>query len=511
MKKFFTLLMALASFAGVQATDYTDSLAIYVGGSPTAIVTPATISVTQNDKGSYNFLLRNFAFGDGTGNVMKVGNIQLNEVPAQAVSNGRTLLAKHDLIKITAGDTGAAEEWLGSMLGDVDINLSGYLVEGRAYAQMSINVGGLPVRCVFGRGFQLLNNGFETYHKVANSDEPNAWHSFQSAEGELAFFVSGTPHTFVSTDVRPASTGKNSLLLTSTSFWTIVANGTVTTGRLNAGSADAADPANNAHLDLSSTDKDANGDPFHQLFNGQPDSIAVWVKFKQGATVAEHPYATMSAVITDGTYYQEPAPNGTTYNNVLAAAHYPTIASTNKWQRLSIPFTYTNNKVQGKAMFVTFSTNADPGQGTGTDSLWIDDVQLVYNNYVSAVSYGSTQQTVASDAKNVELTFTGTAATVSANDIKIAAAPHSIVLPVSSATVGANTEFNYLVLSDDLSSSIPVKVTVTGSTLGIKPTVATGTATPGIYTVSGQRVSTMTKGQVYILRAADGSVRKIAY
>lgn len=98
-------------------------------------------------------------------------------------------------------------------------------------------------------------------------------------------------------------------MLTSVDMWFAIANGTITTGRINTGSMTAADPSNHSWLDLSRTDVDANGDPFHAILNGQPDSIAAWVKFKQNKPVADFPYATISAVITDGTYYQDPEDN----------------------------------------------------------------------------------------------------------------------------------------------------------------------------------------------------------
>ena len=112
--------------------------------------------------------------------------------------------------------------------------------------------------------------------------------------------------------------------------------------------------------------------------DGTPDSIAVWVKFKQGTPNADHPYATVSAAITDGTYYQDPKDKD--YTNVVATAKNAQIASNNfEWQRIVVPFKYTGNDVKAKAMLVTLSTNADPGQGSAADNLYVDDISLIYN------------------------------------------------------------------------------------------------------------------------------------
>ena len=57
-------------------------------------------------------------------------------------------------------------------------------------------------------------------------------------------------------------------------IWGVVANGTLTTGRLKAGAAVANHPDNHSELDMSNTEKDRNGDPFYQVLEARPDSIA---------------------------------------------------------------------------------------------------------------------------------------------------------------------------------------------------------------------------------------------
>ena len=123
-----------------------------------------------------------------------------------------------------------------------------------------------------------------------------------------------------------------------------------------------------------------------------PDSIAVWVKYKQGALSADnkknYPYANLSAVLTDGTKYQDPEDKS--YTNVLAKAQNKKIAENgNVWQRISVPFAYTDAKLDPKAMLVTLSTNAQPGVASNKadvpDELYIDDLVLVYNSQLSSL------------------------------------------------------------------------------------------------------------------------------
>ena len=152
----------------------------------------------------------------------------------------------------------------------------------------------------------------------------------------------------------------------------------------------ATDVANHAQIDISNSEKDPSGHPFYTRLNVQPDSIALWTKFKQGTANAQHPYATVTATITDGTYYQDPEDKA--YTNKVAVAKNNTIASNGAvWQRLAIPFdyaTYASNNAEQKAILITMSTNADPGQGSKNDELYVDDMELIYNADITSVKLG---------------------------------------------------------------------------------------------------------------------------
>ena len=221
----------------------------------------------------------------------------------------------------------------------------------------------------------ILNGGFEDwgkYNDAAASEvaEPHYWHSFSSAYG--TFKALAGDHCFKSED---AHSGSYSAMIKASSFWGIVANGTMTTGRLKAGAAVANHPDNHSELDMSSTEKDDNGDPFYQVLEARPDSIVFWVKFSTGKAGTK---ANMSAYITDGTYYQ--APEDKAYNNKVGWAENPNIAACTEWTRISVPFTYADNNLEPKAIMVTFSTCATPGGGSEKDVLLVDDVELIYKS-----------------------------------------------------------------------------------------------------------------------------------
>ena len=158
----------------------------------------------------------------------------------------------------------------------------------------------------------------------------------------------------------------------------------MTTGRLNAGSMSADSPDNHSAMDMSSTETDDNGDPFYTIMHGRPDAIKFWIKFSQKKPQSTYKYATMSAIITNGTYYQDPEGN-TNYTNKLATAKNDKIVTCD-WTEMNVPFSYVNENVDGKALLVTFSTNATPGKGSGGDKVWVDDIALVYNAAITGIS-----------------------------------------------------------------------------------------------------------------------------
>lgn len=498
MKKFFTLLMAAMSCMAASAKDYTDQLTVNFGGATTST---NTISLDRNEDGTLNLVLHDFSFSG-----MPIGDVKVDNISERQTASGRSVFYKKGTVTVSL---------YGSPI-ELPLEVAGYDLDDRLYAKIFINFGGSTIDCTFGQGFQFLNGGFENYEVGENAEvnypfsvEPYNWHGFESADGDFAPVVNMLgKHTFISEEHAPSSTGKYSVMLTSLNMGFTVANGTLTTGRLHAGAMSADDPKNNAYLDMSKEDVDNYGAPFYQYMDGTPDSLAVWVKFIQGTPQEAHPYATISTVITDGTYYQEPCDKE--YANILGVAHNNKIVTNNgEWQRLVIPFdydSYKENGVEGKAIFATISTNADPGCGS-VDSLYVDDIQLIYNNEVKSISFkGNTQEIT--DQSNVAVTFAGSNEQVSFKDITVTTTPNSFAFPVSESEEDGNVVYTYAVLSNDLSNIIPVRVAISNAT-GIHGVTSSENKTQTIYNINGQRVQTMQPGQVYIVKDANGTHKVI--
>lgn len=380
MKKLFTLLLIVTTAVATFATDYNVPITITVNGVSSE--QNAVISVTENG-GLYDINLKNFILQAGT-TTIGVGNVELKGIKPIQDGNATLLLAKQN-VKITNGDDPNVR-WMGPIFDKIPVELRGKIEGDRLRCYLDIALKDLVIKVAVGNGYQIANQSFENWHTSIDSyKEPNAWHSFETATGGDLAKAAGH-HIEPSTDAHSGSTSARIFAIgMDFGFLKVIANGTMTTGRMNAASPIAADATGNyAYVDMSKDDLDVNGDPFYTPLCSKPDSIAAWVKFKQGTPNAQHPYATISAAITDGTFYQDPEVKTST--NVVAKAKNNEIATTNeKWKRISIPFEYTQNTVDPKAILVTISTNADAGQGSDKDEVLVDDIELIYNAKVTGM------------------------------------------------------------------------------------------------------------------------------
>ncbi len=375
MKNIYTTLAAMLLPLTVAAGTYTDRLHLLINGEAANTVT--SINIEQNADQSYRLTLIDFKLVSGDSEIA-LGDITADNMVGTISDDTVSLNVQQQAVAIS-------DPIWSMLLTGLTVDINAKFTTDKLHAVINIDLTqqlGQVVVATFGKEYyfthtQLQNSGFEDWGNVSSPTavaEPRYWHSFSSASGALAALAGN--HCYLSED---AYSGKYSARLVSTSIFGIVANGTMTTGRLNAGSMSAADVQNHSYMDCSSTDTDKYGDPFYQQLTERPDSIAFWVKFTQGTPNAAHPYATMSAVITDGTYYQDPENN--TYTNKVATAKNNTIAVTNgQWVRCVTAFDYLDTQLEPKALLITFSTNATPGQGSGSDEMLVDEVELIYND-----------------------------------------------------------------------------------------------------------------------------------
>ena len=396
MKKIFTLfsamLMSIASFA----TTYNGTLTVTVNGEVSE--QPTSVSIDEVN-GNYKLSINNFMLVAGE-TPLPVGNIVIDNVSG-GVNGTLTTLCANKQINIAPGNVeGVAEdEWLGPLLGNVPVEMNARFTAEYVVTDIHINMVELDqvIDVKFenvGTHFQMPNSDFETWSTANNA--PKNWHGFESVKVKNALFNSAKSNTKLisSSLIRPGSKGVKSAVVTCSKVVGVIANGTMTNGRLYAGSMKAEDPANHSETTLSSTDdKDANGDPFATPMYAKPDSVKFWMRFTQAQAQASDPLASFNAVITDGTYYQDPE-NKTYTNKVAVAAPNKADMTVGDWRLVSCPFDYASyaaNGAEAKAILLTVSTNATPGKGSYSngvaDSVYVDDLELVYAAGIKSISF----------------------------------------------------------------------------------------------------------------------------
>lgn len=228
---------------------------------------------------------------------------------------------------------------------------------------------------------QIGNSGFENWDNLgSNQEEPTNWSSFKTATGSFAAF--GSKQVERSSTVRSGATGTYSARIWSKSTLGIMANGVLTTGRMNMGSSNLSSPDNYNYTVL-------NDAAFSEALTLAPDSIVFWARYTAGASEK----AGMHAVIHDQFSVQDPI-NAASDPYVVADANFQFSPTNNNWVRFSVPFTYTvNTGLAPKFILLTFTTNHIPGGGSANDEVLIDDVELIYNTIgfeseVSSEQYG---------------------------------------------------------------------------------------------------------------------------
>lgn len=517
MKKLFTSVLLLLSALTMQAEDYTGNLHINVPQIGIDTNQDASISVTAQQDGNYELKIENFNFSGEP-----VGTIDVKDVKATKGENGLTILYFNGNTVIQ--DDGQEGILVGST---VDIELNGMLtsVGFRANIDIVADIDGnsLPVTVNFtpdGKAAQIPNSDFENFHTATygnySSTEADHWHSFTSAYTTSFLYNAArkTKQSFEADGGRPGTAGKKCLLIKSAKPVGVPANGTVTTGRIQAGSMVATDAKNCAFLDLSNTAVDDKGDPFYTTLTTMPDAIEFYCRFKQGQDNLSNKYASMRAVITDGTYYQDPE-GDTGHKNVVAVAANKTIEGTDVWQKVTAMFDYepyAENEKDPKAILVTISTNSEPGVASSDennpDYIYIDDLSLIYNANLTSLKFkgeelfqeGKTEYTVNASGN------------VSLDDIEVMSDGIGAYESTSLEEVDGGCKATITITSEDLKTQNVYVLNIKGGTVtGINKhqTATFQNGTKAIYNLAGQQVGDMSKAGVYIIERTDGSTVKV--
>jgi len=409
MKKIFTVLVAgLMISAQVMAVSNKDVCGRFDGelqidwdsyGSRSVYLLPGA---TEN---TLTFVLPDFMFGMG-----KLGNIVLPNITMDA--NGKLNLEATTLY-LDSINLRASIKMLNNYEDEGDIYNS---VVSATAAQVTLEIAAPtlpePIIVVFdgnavrNNNYVLPNGGFEG---AWTNDEPQGWHSFGTAAGIMADFVKGNTFQFVeSNQVRPGSNGSQSALVSSNMVFGVKANGNCTNGQINAGSMSADDASGNYNF------SDPTNEGFNTPFNGRPDSIVFWAKYQPAD---KDPYnevnkARMNTVITTNARYQDPEVEDYSAVKIASATINYAATADMGWQRIAVPFSYTGIASEPAYILATFTTNQVPGGGssyksdaTVLDSVYLDDVELVYNKTLNSFKIDDAALRFVDHIANVESNY----------------------------------------------------------------------------------------------------------
>jgi len=276
-KTILTLCMALAAMLTLNAavTTYSGTTIVTAYGSTQSSM-EGGVSVTTGDNGldEIKFVVAPFS----------INNLLFESVP-RATADGMTVYsAEREVVIGFEAPTRAI--------------LLARIVDGMMTA--NVNLPEKNITIYFdnvGDHFQLPNSDMEAW--TNENGEPDRWHGFKTAGGSFASTSAGLVKLEQSNDVRSGATG-HSAVMTANSAFGVVANGTMTNGRLMAGSIFATDTKNHAEMDKANGTED-----FYMPLYAKPDKFNVWLKYTQGTTNANNK-ANVSVKTFDGTYYQEP-------------------------------------------------------------------------------------------------------------------------------------------------------------------------------------------------------------
>ena len=336
------------------------------------------------------FVLPDFTFGAKG----KLGNIVLPNIPMSA--EGQLTLENATLYLDSINERATITILNG--LEDEGTVYNSIVSHTDAQVLLSIAAPSLPEpilvlfagNAVRSNNYALPNGGFEG---AWTSNEPQGWHSFGTATGLMADFVTSNTYQFIpSTEVRPGSEGTQSAMLSSDMLFGVKANGNCTNGQINAGSMTADSPADNYNF----SDPANNG--FNTAFQGRPDSIVFWAKYQPADLdpTNEVNKARMSTIITTNARYQDPEANDYSAVKIGEAVVNYAATSSMGWQRIAVPFQYTGINGEPAYILTTFTTNQVPGGGSShttggslskknvLDTVYLDDIELIYNKALTS-------------------------------------------------------------------------------------------------------------------------------
>ena len=223
----------------------------------------------------------------------------------------------------------------------------------------------------------ITNGGFESWgNTVPSGDthtEPTNWYSNQSGStiaalgGQTCFQESSIVHSG-SYSVRVETISTTIILI-----GTIIVNGNVTTGVVNAPTTTKSDGY------IGTINYTTSSDDRRMAFTGHPDSIVGWYQYQPGGGSEQ---GKIRAILHIGDYNDPETPTTShpdmSANKIADALFHTPMATVSTWTRFSVPFTYVSTSSPAYIM-INITSSADQATTTSGSKLWVDDLEVIYN------------------------------------------------------------------------------------------------------------------------------------
>lgn len=341
----------------------------------------------------------------------------------------------------------------------------------------------LTVGAVFNASAQQqpTNGDFESWN---TSDFPTGWNDMTT--GDLCGLCGFGSSKRIFQDTTVVFAGTSSVRVESSDAFGNVVNGTMTTGKVHAPSTTPSEGYAQTHI------TDAN---FNHPFTDIPDSLVFYAQYNQTGTTDS---AAVSVILHDNSNYKEPNGN---INQVIAEARLRfQTGGVGAWEKFSVPFLHVGNSTNPIAFaLMTFTSSYEPGQGSSSSKLWVDEYSFVYN-ITPVLSTSSVDVSVFTDGL-IDVDYSTGGVPLAATDfqVELSDATGSFATPV---VIGSIT--NTLQASGTISCTIPAG-TLAGAGYKVRVTNASE------HYASIEVPLTVTNLTVGVADAANHNIRVFGY
>ena len=340
--------------------------------------------------------------------------------------------------------------------------------------------------------YQIPNSDFENWGETALAE---GWNSFESAAGAYASFATMSPKPEKIEGVEG-----NGVRLKSKDLWVAYANGNMTTGHINMGSANAADASNFNFTDR--TDVNAN-----LPFAGEPDAFEVYARFTPGTAKEEGTelQGRVQIIMHGDAAYHDPELSELGAEKIASASVL--IPATAEWTKFTGEFSYTGNESDKRYLLASATTNPVPG-ASKDDQLDLDQLKLVYYHALKNLTFDGAQiEGFSSDKLNYTVEIEGSAEEAAEKigyEVKGKGAIVTTVLSDNEFAINVIGN-DYLVNEDSFTTyTVTLKQKVVDAIDSIS---ADNAKNHKVYTLDGVRVSGKPAAGVYVVDGKKTAIK----